>query len=60
MSISKFARLIAAPFVACLLVLPFAGCGVETEPLGVESNDDPAALEEPEYVAGEKEMMRGN
>ncbi|QEG38154.1 hypothetical protein [Roseimaritima ulvae] len=53
MKLTKFKELFAFALLAGLLTFPLAGCGVESEPIGVDEDDTAAIEEDPEYIEGE-------
>lgn len=53
MKLTNLTKAFSLALLAGLLTFPLVGCGVESEPIGVES-DDPTITEDPEYIEGEQ------
>ncbi len=54
MKVTNLTKAFSLALLAGLLTLPLVGCGVESEPLGVEEDDTAAIEEDPEYIEGEQ------
>lgn len=53
MKLTTLAKTFTLALMAAFLTIPLAGCGVESEPIGVEVEDD-GAMEDPAYIEGEE------
>ncbi|WP_153557744.1 hypothetical protein [Roseimaritima sediminicola] len=53
MKLTNLSKALSLALLTGLLTLPLVGCGVESEPLGVDE-DDTAITEDPEYIEGEE------
>ncbi|QDS92870.1 hypothetical protein FF011L_16240 [Roseimaritima multifibrata] len=53
MKLTNLPQTLMFALLATFLTIPFVGCGVESEPIGIESNDE-EMLEDPEYIEGEE------
>lgn len=51
---TKLLKILSVSFLAGALCLPLVGCGVESEPLGVDDPDAELEEQDEEYLEGEE------